>query len=183
MRNDLLLARGLVESFDGFGNETAGRLGAMNTADALLPVEVASVNQGRICNVGPYGDYREYAQLKRPESFRDINPDPKISKLLEDLYGQPDRVEFYPGLFCEDPVPNSPLPPLILKLVAVDAFSQALTNPLVSEHVFNERTFSEVGWNAIQTTASLANLLQRNSPRGLQGAKISMTRADWKYVW
>jgi prostaglandin-endoperoxide synthase 2 len=183
MRNDLLLARGLVESFDGFGNETAGRLGAMNTADALLPIEIASVNQGRICNVAPYSDYREYIQLKRPESFSDINPDPKISGLLEDLYGQPGRVEFYPGLFCEDPVPNSPLPPLILRLVAVDAFSQALTNPLLSEHVFNERTFSEVGWKAIQTTGSLANLLERNSPRGLQGAKISMTRADWKYVW
>src|SRR5258708_4255676 len=146
MRNDLLLARGLVESFDAFGNETAGRLGAMNTAHALLDIEKASANQGRICNVGPYSDYREYAQLKRPGSFSDVNPDPEICRLLKELYGEPGRIEFYPGLFCEDPVLNSPLPPLILRLVAVDAFSQALTNPLLSEHVFNEHTFSAVSF-------------------------------------
>jgi prostaglandin-endoperoxide synthase 2 len=182
-RNDLLLARGLAESFVGFGSETAGRLGARNSVAALLPVEKAGVNQGRICSVGPYSDYREYVQLKRPHTFEEINSDPQISGLLKDLYGKPSRVEFYPGLFCEDPVVNSPLPPLILRLVAVDAFSQALTNPLLSEHVFNESTFSEVGWEAIQTTKSLANLLDRNAPGGLKGARISMTRADWKYAW
>jgi prostaglandin-endoperoxide synthase 2 len=68
-------------------------------------------------------------------------------------------------------------------MVAVDAFSQALTNPLLSEHVFNPATFSEVGWNAIRTTKTLTALLERNAPGGLKGARVSMTRADWHYQW
>ena len=53
-----------------------------------------------------------------------------------------DRIEFFPGLFAEDARPNSVLPSLIGRMVGVDAFSQALTNPLLSPRVFNEQTFS-----------------------------------------
>jgi prostaglandin-endoperoxide synthase 2 len=183
MRNDLLLDGGLVQAFSEFGSETAGRLGVQNTADALLDIEMAAVNQGRLCNVAPYSDYREYVQLKRPDSFEEINPNPSVWRLLQQLYRHPARIEFYTGLFCEEPVANSPLPPLMLRMVAVDAFSQALTNPLLSEHVFNETTFSAVGWKAIQSTGSIAQLLDRNSPGGLQGARVSMTRSDWSYRW
>jgi prostaglandin-endoperoxide synthase 2 len=183
MQNQFLLTGGLLEAFSNFGSETAGRLSAANTAKALLDIEIASVNQGRVCELAPYWKYREYVGLKRPESFDEISSNPRISNLLKDLYGRPDRVEFYTGLFCEDTVANSPLPPLILKFVAVDAFSQALTNPLLSEHVFHAGTFSDVGWKAIQTTKSLADLLERNVPGGLRGERVSMTRPGWKYAW
>ncbi len=182
-RNDLLLADGLLQAFAGFGGEIAGQLGARNSTAALLPVELAGINQGRICSVGPYCDYREHVGLKRPESFGEITKDTEVIHLLRDLYQTPARIEFYPGLFVEEPVTNSPLPPLILRMVAVDAFSQALTNPLLSQHVFNEGTFSEVGWRAIETTGSLSDLLDRNSPGGLKGTRVSMTRPDWKYAW
>jgi prostaglandin-endoperoxide synthase 2 len=182
-RNDLLLADGLLQAFAGFGSETAGRLGARNTAEPLLIVEKAGINQGRICDIGPYCDYREYVGLKRPDSFEQITSDGAVQKLLRELYRSPSRIEFYPGLFAEEPVTNSPLPPLILRMVAVDAFSQALTNPLLSQHVFNELTFSEIGWRAIETTRSLSDLLERNSPGGLKGERINMTRSDWQYIW
>jgi len=182
-RNDLMLATGLVEAFAGFGAEPAGQLGAENTADDLMGIEQRSIGQGRLCDVAPYADYRAYVQLKRPESFEDVTRNPRVAALLKQLYGHPSRIEFYPGLFCEDTVENSPLPPLILRLVAVDAFSQALTNPLLSEHVFKEETFSDPGWKAIHTTSSLADLLDRNAPGGLGGARISMTRPEWKFTW
>jgi prostaglandin-endoperoxide synthase 2 len=182
-RNELILDSGLLQAFAEFGGETAGQLGARNTAEVLLDIEKASVNQGRVCDVGPYASYREYVGLPRPASFTDITKDTTVSNILRDLYQTPSRVEFYPGLFCEEVMDNSPLPPLIMRMVAADAFSQAFTNPLLSQHVFNPATFSDVGWEAVNTSKSLAVLLERNTPDGLQGARIGMTRADWKYAW
>ncbi|MCY1465917.1 hypothetical protein D9M71_841220 [compost metagenome] len=98
-------------------------------------------------------------------------------------YGSPEDIDFYIGLFAEDTEPNSPLPPLILRMVAVDAFSQVLTNPLLSEHVFKPDTFSTIGWNAIQDTSSLRDILLRNSHEELGNARMSMTQSNWKYSW
>ena len=60
---------------------------------------------------------------------------------LKELYGTVDQIELFPGLFAEDARPNSVLPSLIGRMVGVDAFSQALTNPLLAPRVFNEETF------------------------------------------
>jgi hypothetical protein len=78
-------------------------------------------------------------------------------------------------------VADSPLPGLLLRMVAADAFSQALTNPLLSEHVFNADTFTPWGLNLINATSKLGDLLARNVP--LRGpTAIEMTQAGWSYV-
>ena len=53
---------------------------------------------------------------------------------------------------------------LLTTMVANDAFTQALTNPLLSRSVFTEDTFSPVGMNIIKETDSLQQLVARNSP-------------------
>jgi prostaglandin-endoperoxide synthase 2 len=118
--------------------------------------------------------------LSRPREFADISEDPKVRDVLKAAYKRPEDVEFYVGLFAEDTIPNSPLPNLVLRMVAVDAFSQALTNPLLSEHVFKESTFSKVGWDAIQTTSRLRDVVDRNCIGGAGTAFIGMTRPDWR---
>ncbi len=70
-----------------------------------------------------------------------------------------------------------------MTVVAVDAFSQALTNPLLSEHVFKPDTFSKLGWDTIQHTGSLRDVLERNSPKDIGDARISMTLSSWKHTW
>ena len=182
MDNSLLTSAGLAAAFLNHADQPAGRLGAFNTAPFLTPVETRAVMQGRLADIAPYSDYREYVSLPRPSDFSDVSTNSKTQRLLKSLYRNVNSVEFYPGLFAEDTVPNSPLPPLILKFVAVDAFSQAFTNPLFSPHVFKEETFSPVGWDAIHRTSTLADLVERNTPTGLQGARLSMTRADWTPV-
>jgi prostaglandin-endoperoxide synthase 2 len=90
-------------------------------------------------------------------------------------------IDFYVGLFAEDLVEDSPLPPLMLRMVAVDAFSQALTNPLLSKYVYHEGTFSAPGWKAIHNTRSLRDILERNtSPENLRDSYIGMTLPYWK---
>jgi prostaglandin-endoperoxide synthase 2 len=48
-------------------------------------------------------------------------------------------------------------------MVANDAFTQALTNPLLSRNVFNEDTFSAEGMRIIEETGSLQQIVVRNS--------------------
>ncbi len=177
--NALLLQSGLAHAFADLSAQPAAQLGARNTARALLPIEISSIQQGRLYSLASYNDYRAYASLPRARRFEDVSANPDVVQLLRTLYETPDDVEFYPGLFAEDVGHNSPLPSLISTLVAVDAFSQALTNPLFSEHVFKPDTFTDYGWALINETQSLRVVLARNTV-GLGDQYVSLTRADWQ---
>lgn len=181
MNNQLLLDAGLTSAFASMSAQRAGRLGAFNTNAALIGFEIKAVEQGRLCKLDSYASYREYVSLEKPKTFSDISKNKAVIDFLAANYGRPEDVDFYIGLFAEDTEPNSPLPPLILRMVAVDAFSQALTNPLLSEHVFKPDTFSMIGWSAIQNTSSLRDILIRNSPEEVGSVRISMTQSNWKY--
>ncbi|KAI8944722.1 heme peroxidase [Xylaria longipes] len=83
----------------------AGMFGARNVPKALKIVEVLGINQARKWGVASLNEFREFFGLKRWEKFTDINSDPQIAKILEQLYDDPDMVEFYPGLMIEDTKP------------------------------------------------------------------------------
>jgi len=181
--NRLLIGGGLAQGFIDMSAQSACAIGLFNTPEALLDVELRSIIQGRVIDLASYADYRVYAGMSRPTSFADISSNPAVVEGLAAAYASPDDVDFYVGLFAEDRVANAPLPELLLRMVAVDAFSQALTNPLLSEHVFTYRTFSDYGWEQIQTTHSLRDLVVRNATLPSPDAFIGMTRRDWSYVW
>jgi prostaglandin-endoperoxide synthase 2 len=181
--NRLVLGGGLAQGFIDMSAQGACAIGLFNTSAALLDVELRSIVQGRVIQLASYGDYRVYAGLPRPQRFSDISGNPAVVAALEAAYATPDHVDFYVGLFAEDRVPNGPLPDLLLRMVAVDAFSQALTNPLLSEHVFNPATFSNYGWQQIEATHTLRDLVLRNATLPAPDAFIGMTRRDWAYVW
>lgn len=178
--NNLLLGGGLANAFLDMSLQSAGRLGSFNTPDPILNLESRAIEQGRLCELASYADYRAYACLPRPKRFEDVSSDPEVVKILQRAYPSVEDIEFYVGLFAEDPVADSPLPPLLLRLVAVDAFSQALTNPLLSEHVFREETFSKPGWTAIANTRTLGDVVLRNSAGPVDSSKIRMTQAGWQ---
>ncbi|MEM7489121.1 MAG: peroxidase family protein [Pseudomonadota bacterium] len=177
--NTILTERGLLDAFADISAMPAAELGPRNTAEPLLKVELASIVQDRDCQLAGFSDYCKYLGQPRPTSFAAISSDPEVAEMLARFYDGPRDVEFHVGLFCEDRVPNSPLPNLILIFVALDAFSQALTNPLLSRHVFRESTFSRPGWRAIRSTTTLRDVLDRNVPGGAADTFVGMTRADW----
>ena len=86
------------------------------------------------------------------------------------------NIEFYVGLFAEDTQVNSVLPELMGLMVAFDAFSQVLTNPLLSQRVFNETTFSPAGMEIINSTSTLSEILHRNVPDKGRKYRVSLTR-------
>jgi prostaglandin-endoperoxide synthase 2 len=181
--NPALVPRhGLARLFQDASEQRAGRVGLLNTDKVLLPVEEASVREGRAVQLASYNDYREYARFPRVTAFDQISGDPRVQEGLRRLYGDVDRVELYPGLFAEDPRPNSVLPSLIGRLVGVDAFSQALTNPLLARRVFNPATFSAEGMEVIRTTRTLSDILHRNIPESPGRYFVAMTRRGWQRV-
>jgi prostaglandin-endoperoxide synthase 2 len=179
MDNRPLLKAGLARAFTDISAQRAGCLGAFNTPEALLPVEKKAIDQGRLVALAPFGDYRAYVGLKPPKRFRSVTKDRAAAALLDKIYGgDVAKLDFYVGLFAEKPMKNSPLPPLIMRMVAMDAFSQALTNPLLSEHVFKPETFTAFGWRTIETTASLQDVLSRNVTGEI--GRVSMTQDGWR---
>jgi hypothetical protein len=179
--NKPLMRVGLDAAFAAAATQPAAELGAFNTALALLPIEIDAVRQGRFNRIDTYNKYRQAFGMDPAATFADISGNPQVIALLTQLYGTPENVEFYPGLFAEDLVPDSPLPGLLMRMVAADAFSQALTNPLLSEHVFNASTFTQWGLDLINSTSKLGDILARNVPeRG--STAIEMTQATWHYA-
>ena len=176
---DSVVEHGLGACFEDASNQRAGRVGLLNSPPDVWDAEITSVRQSRAVALRPYNDYRRLARFPRARRFEDVSDDRRVQQGLRDLYGNVDEIEFYPGLFAEDVRPNAVLPPLIGRMVAIDAFSQAFTNPLLSPRVFNPQTFSPLGWELIRTTGTLSDLLHRNVPRTGRRYEVAMTRRGW----
>jgi prostaglandin-endoperoxide synthase 2 len=170
----LLLRDGLARGFDSASRTRASQLGLFNTAAFLQPVEAASIKQGRTNALATYNDYREAMRYPRVTRFEQINGDPRVVEGLRAVYGDVDKIEFFVGLFAEEVVARSAVPPLIGRMVAVDAFSHALTNPLLAPLVFNATTFSTEGMAVIETTRTLRDLLARNTAELSAESKVTM---------
>ena len=172
--NRILLGAGLGTGFASASRTKAWRIGLFNTAEFLQPAERASVAQGRTNQLASYNDYREAMCYPRVTRFEQISSDPRVVEALRGVYRKVDQIEFFVGLFAEDSLERAAVPGLIGRMVAVDAFSHALTNPLLSPLVYNEATFSPAGWRSINATHSLHDLLIRNAPRSATPFVASM---------
>ncbi len=177
--NQLIVDNGVGTLLAEASTQPSGRITLLNTAPALRGPEVQSLSQARDVGLASYNDYREYCGFPRATTFDQVTGDVRVQHRLRELYGTVDRVEFYVGLFAEQTRPNSVLPPLLGRMVGVDAFSQAWTNPLLSPRVFNAGTFSARGMRIIEQTRSLAHLVARNDTTVLK-TPLTMTRTQWR---
>jgi prostaglandin-endoperoxide synthase 2 len=196
LNNGLLIETGLAQSFVNIAANRAASLGLENSASFLTGAETNAIGQARFNNVAGYNDYRLAMGLEPARNFAAIvgssdvgQENARLTALaarLQALYGSVDNVEFYVGLFAERVEKNGPLPELVSTMVAMDAFSQALTNPLLSEHVWgnpkNRRlAFTDAGLAVIEATNRLRDILERNAP-GLGNGFVGMTRREWQRV-
>jgi prostaglandin-endoperoxide synthase 2 len=179
--NRMLLRDGLVTALAGASQTRAWRIGLFNTAPMLDLVEVASIQQGRDNRLARYNDYRALMKFPRVSRFEQISSDPLVVSELRRIYIDVDRIEYFAGLFAEDLPPRSAVPPLIGRMVAADAFSHALTNPLLSPQVYHVGTFTTGGMEVIEKTATLADLLARNDVVPA-GTRISMEADGYRSV-
>ncbi len=172
--NPLVLARGIEDLISQFSKEKAGRIGLLNTPRFLVDrhnpdqasTEERTVHLMRQARLASYNDYRATFKLERYTSFDQLTKNPALRARLETLYGTIDRVEWYVGIFAEDYGKSSMMGGLLTAMVAYDAFTQALTNPLLARRIYNEATFSAAGLKQIDATESLQQIVSRNSSPG-----------------
>ncbi len=170
--NPLVISRGIEDLIAQCSRDRAGRIGLRNTPAFLVDrsspdrpsLEERSVALMRAARLRSFNDYRESYGLGRLGSFSDLTADAVLRERLEKLYDHDiDRLEWYVGIFAEDYPDYAMMGELLTTMVANDAFTQALTNPLLSRNVFTEDTFSAAGMRVIAETHSLQQILRRNS--------------------
>ncbi|NER78504.1 MAG: heme peroxidase [Leptolyngbya sp. SIO1D8] len=183
--NQMLIDKGLGALMEETCSQPGSLIGLFNTPD--FPVkkteagvatfidttELATIQLGRDTQLPSYNDYREMAGFPRVTDFNQITGDEYAQQKLKELYGDVDKVEFFVGLYAEDVREGSTIQPLVARLVGIDAFSQALTNPLLAPEIFNPKTFSPVGWNIINQTKTLSDIVNRNAPKGDRTYKVT----------
>ena len=57
--------------------------------------------------MGTLNEFREFFGLPRHKTFEDMTKNTYVQNALRDLYEHPDKVELYPGAFCEGDVDNN----------------------------------------------------------------------------
>ncbi|MDP8967556.1 MAG: heme peroxidase, partial [Actinomycetota bacterium] len=157
----LLTRHGIGPLFDDASRQRAGEVGLFNTAAFFHRITtLPSVVQSRVVRLPTYNDYRADCKMPRLTSFDQLTSSVRLREELKRLYGTVDRVEFYVGIFAEDPRPNSVLPALLGTMVGLHAFSQLLTNPLLAKGIWEHPdTFAAEGRRIIAQTDSLATLV------------------------
>jgi prostaglandin-endoperoxide synthase 2 len=175
--NPALLERlGAPDLLGAASAQHAGRIGLRNTPRFLMPVEARTQHLARVHRLQPYNAYRACFGLKPMSSFRELTDDLRLASQLDALYGgRFEDLELSVGLLAEKRAPDAVFGELMGVMVAVDAFSQIYTNPLLSTHVYGTLAFDEYGLEVIETTTSLEQLVHRNTP-GFAG-RISFAKA------
>jgi prostaglandin-endoperoxide synthase 2 len=171
--NDAVVTRGIEWVLAQCSRSRASRIGLRNTPDFLTErrrpdhpaVEERSIALMRSARLQSYNAYRRRFGLTPKASLDDVTSDPEMRRRLTDLYGDVDGLEWYVGIFAEDHVEDGMMGDLLTAMVGYDAFTQALTNPLLSSQVFTEETFTAAGLRIIDETRSLQQILARNVPR------------------
>jgi prostaglandin-endoperoxide synthase 2 len=168
--NPLVISRGIEALVTQFSRERTGKIGLLNTPYFLVDrsnpadpsIEERTITLMRQARLRSFNDYREAFGLRRLASFKQLTANAGLRERLETLYGDIDNLEWYVGIFAEDYPDYLMMGELLTTMVANDAFTQALTNPLLARNVFNEQTFSRTGMTIIKQTRSLQEVIARN---------------------
>lgn len=170
--NPLVISRGLESLVAQCSQERAGKIGLLNTPAFLVDrstpdhpsLEERTIALMRQARLRSFNDYRESYGLTRMKTFAELTSDVALRERLETLYHDDiESLEWYVGIFAEEYPDYLMMGELLTTMVANDAFTQALSNPLLARNVFNEATFSAAGMKVINETKSLQQILARNS--------------------
>jgi prostaglandin-endoperoxide synthase 2 len=169
--NELVIDRGLEWLMAQCSRSRAARIGLFNTPDFLTErrtpehpaVEERSIALMRSAHLQSYNAYRQRFGMKPKQDFADLTSDVDVQRRLADLYGDIENLEWYVGIFAEDHPEDQMMGDLLTAMVGYDAFTQALTNPVLAPQVFTEATFTRAGLKVIRRTRSLQQILARNA--------------------
>jgi prostaglandin-endoperoxide synthase 2 len=161
--NAVLEQYGAAAVIAAAARQPGGQVGMHNNPSFLWQAEYAAHAFSRSQRVRPFVEYQAAFDWPPVKDFKELAGDDDLARELYDLYnGEIRDVEFLVGLFAQKRTPPAVLPPVLNTMVAVDAFSQILTNPLLAENVYGPDAFGEEGMKVIDETKSFDQLMLRN---------------------
>ncbi|XP_028919822.1 prostaglandin G/H synthase 1 [Ornithorhynchus anatinus] len=159
----MLLDYGVESLVDAFSRQPAGQIGGgENINRHILHVAIGVIEESRELRLQPFNEYRKRFGLKPYKSFQDLTGEQEKAAELQELYGDIDALEFYPGLLLEKCQPNSIFGESMVEIGAPFSLKGLLGNPICSPEYWKPSTFGgETGFNIVKT-ASLHKLVCAN---------------------
>ncbi|KAM0812769.1 putative Prostaglandin G/H synthase 2/cyclooxygenase 2, pgh2/cox2 [Seiridium cardinale] len=140
--------RMMLDELTSAMDDPISNFGPRNVPKCLKPVEIMGILQARKWETGTLNDFRDFFGLPRHTTFESVTKNVEIQDALRDLYENPDKIELYPGIFCEsdeymglDPGPSES--------------SSALWSAIFSDAITLVRSdrFYTVDWNTNSLTS------------------------------
>ncbi|CAG2191006.1 COX2 [Mytilus edulis] len=158
----LVIKHGMTTFVDSLSKQSAGAFTVKNHGAITLPVVQKLIQNGRTLRLQSYNNYRKRFNLQPYKSFEELTGNKKLAKVLEDLYGDIDTVEFYVGLISEKRRPRGMFSEGLLEIGAPMSIKGVMSNPLCSPKYWKPSTFGgDVGFEIVNT-ATLKKLFCQN---------------------
>ncbi|OWK10572.1 PTGS1 [Cervus elaphus hippelaphus] len=140
--------------------------GGRNIDHHILHVAVNVIKESRELRLQPFNEYRKRETERTLSLNLYVNLDKcekEMAAELEELYGDIDALEFYPGLLLEKCHPSSIFGESMIEMGAPFSLKGLLGNPICSPEYWKASTFGgEVGFNLVKT-ATLEKLVCLNT--------------------
>ncbi|XP_042334158.1 prostaglandin G/H synthase 1 isoform X1 [Sceloporus undulatus] len=159
----MLTDYGVEALVEAFSKQRAGQIGGVaNINENLLKVAIGVIEESRLLRLQPFNEYRKRFNMKPYTSFQELTGDEKTAAELEELYGDIDALEFYPGLLVEKAQPNSIFGESMVEIGAPFSLKGLLGNPICSPEYWKPSTFGGATGFELVNTASLQKLVCLN---------------------
>ncbi|XP_062372795.1 prostaglandin G/H synthase 1 isoform X2 [Sardina pilchardus] len=157
---------GVEKLVEAFSLQQAGQIGGgKNIHPIIISVTESVIREARELRVQPFNEYRKRFNLEPYTSFFDLTENEETARELEELYGDIDALEFYPGLLLEKPRPGAIFGQSMVEMGAPFSLKGLLGNPICSPDYWKPSTFGgTTGFNLVNS-ASLERLVCLNSKR------------------
>ncbi|KAM7391224.1 hypothetical protein PAMP_021928 [Pampus punctatissimus] len=150
----LLTHYGVEKLVDAFSRQPAGQIGGgHNSHEVVLKVAEMVIRESRAVRMQPFNEYRKKFNLKPYSSFYEFTDNIEMAKGLEELYGDIDALEFYPGVLLEKTRPRTIFGESMVEMGAPFSLKGLMGNPICSPEYWKPSTFGgETGFNIVKTS-------------------------------
>ncbi|XP_056146313.1 prostaglandin G/H synthase 1-like isoform X3 [Lampris incognitus] len=155
---------GVEKLVAAFSRQVAGQIGGGHNINGVVTkVSVGAVKESRQLRMQPFNQYRKRFNLKPYTSFKEFTGNEEIARELEELYGDIDALEFYPGLLLEKLRPGTIFGESMVEMGAPFSLKGLLGSPICSPEYWKPSTFGgQVGFDIVNS-ATLKKLVCLNS--------------------